>query len=157
VNEQDWDRTAATFEEDVFNVPANDRLGLIEAFVKRHGGAARTAADIGCGIGRTLDLLARHCGPVHALDFSSACLEVARDQHLAHGNVRYHHVDLAQDPPPFDPVHLVLCINAWLMHEPDRRNAMVRHTLASVAPGGHLLLVTPALESALFATHRLVR
>lgn len=157
MNEQDWDRTAATFEEDVFNVPANDRLGLIEAFVQQHAGADRMAADIGCGIGRTLDLLARRFGTVHALDFSSACLQVARDQHVAHGNIRYHHVDLAREVPPFGPVDLVLCINAWLMHEPDRRNAMVRHTLDSVAPGGHLLLVTPALESALFATHRLVR
>lgn len=157
MNERDWDHTAATFEEDVFNVPANDRLGLIAAFVHEHGGQHHTAADMGCGVGRTVPLLARHFGQVEAVDFSSECLAVAERQNVGLNNVRYHHVDLASDPPPFAPVDMVLCINAWLMHEPDRRTAMVKHTLGAVKPGGHLLLVTPALESALFATHRLVR
>jgi 2-polyprenyl-3-methyl-5-hydroxy-6-metoxy-1,4-benzoquinol methylase len=157
VNESDWDDTAATFEEDVFNVPANDRLGLIAAFVHEHGGEQRVAADIGCGVGRTLSLLAGQFQAVEAADLSSACLTVAQRQHAGLHNVRYHHVDMAASPPPFAPVDLVLCINAWLMHEPDRRTSMVKHTLGAVRPGGHLLLVTPALESALFATHRLVR
>lgn len=157
MNEQDWDDTAASFEEDVFNVPANDRLGLIPAFVAQHAGKDRTAADIGCGIGRTVGLLARHFGELHAADFSQECLTVAERRNAAHHNVRYHHADLAHDPAPFAQVDLVVCINAWLMHEPDRRAQMVKHTLDTVKPGGHLLLVTPALESALFATHRLVR
>jgi len=157
VKERDWDRIAATFEEDVFNVPANDRLGLIAAFVRGHAGKDRAAADMGCGIGRTLPLLADHFGTVHALDFSSACLAVAERDNIVRSNIRYHHLDLATAEAPFGPVGLVLCINAWLMHEPGLRDAMVRNTLACVKPGGHLLLVTPALESALFATHRLVR
>ncbi|MEX1133072.1 MAG: class I SAM-dependent methyltransferase [Flavobacteriales bacterium] len=157
MNERDWDDTAATFEEDVFNVPANDRLGMISAFVRTHGGKHRVAADMGCGIGRTLGLLADHFRTVEAADFSSACLDVARHQNAEHNNVRYHHVDLARTSLPFERVDLVLCINAWLMHEPDRRTSMVKRTLDAVKPGGHLLLVTPALESALFATHRLVR
>lgn len=157
MNEQDWDRTAATFEEDVFSVPAHDKRGAISSFVNSMASPDGRAADIGCGIGRTLPLLARGFGQVHALDLSRECLAVAERGCPAFGNIRYHHVDLAQDPAPFPPVDLVLCINAWLMHEPGRRDAMVRHTLACVKPGGHLLLVTPALESALFATHRLVR
>jgi trans-aconitate methyltransferase len=157
VNESDWDDTAATFEEDVFNVPANDRLRLIAAFVQQHGGKQRVAADIGCGVGRTVALLARHFEAVEAVDFSSACLAVAQRQNAGHNNVRYHHVDLASAVLPFQPVDLVLCINAWLMHEPDHRTSMVKRTLDAVKPGGHLLLVTPSLESALFATHRLVR
>ena len=157
MNEHDWDRIAATFDEDVLNVPANDRRGLIAAHVSAHGDPEHAAADIGCGIGRALPLLAKAFGRVEALDFSGACLEVARTQHAVHTHIRYHHVDLAREEPPFDPVHYVLCINAWLMHLPVQRDTMVRNTLECVRPGGHLLLVTPALESALFATHRLVR
>lgn len=157
MNERDWDRTAATFEEDVFNVPAHDRLGLIAAFVREHGSKDAVAADIGCGVGRTLSLLSAQFRTVEAADLSSECLAVAQRQNAGLNNVRYHHVDLAATPSPFTPVDLVLCINAWLMHEPDRRTSMVKRTLEAVKPGGHLLLVTPALESALFATHRLVR
>lgn len=157
MNEKDWDRTAATFDEDVFNVPANDRRELIGFFVKLHGGPQRSAADIGCGIGRTLPLLSGQFGVIHALDFSSECLAVAEQANLEQDNIRYHHIDLASDGIPFEPVDFVLCINAWLMFEPDRRSSMVDRTLSCVKPGGHLLLVTPALESALFATHRLVR
>jgi len=157
MNEKDWDRTAATFDEDVFNVPANDRQGLILRSIRRYAGKDKVAADLGCGIGRTVKMLASHFGAVHAVDFSSECLAGADRDHPGLNYVDYHHIDLAEEPVPFEPVDVVLCINAWLMHPPDKRVGMVGHVLDAVKPGGHLVLVTPALESALFATHRLVR
>ena len=47
MNEKDWDRTAATFDEDVFNVPANDRQGLILRSIRRYAGKDNTAAFFG--------------------------------------------------------------------------------------------------------------
>ena len=46
MNEKDWDRTAATFNEDVFNVPANDRQGLILRSIRRYAGKDKVAAEL---------------------------------------------------------------------------------------------------------------
>lgn len=156
MNEQDWDDVAATFEEDIFSVPQHDRQKKIMKCVQRHGGRSKVAADIGCGIGRTVPILARNFGTVHATDISGECLAVAEKSNARYHNVDYHHADLAK-PLPFAPVDFALCINVLLIASRAKRQAMLANICAAVKPGGHLLLVTPALESALYASHRLVQ
>jgi 2-polyprenyl-3-methyl-5-hydroxy-6-metoxy-1,4-benzoquinol methylase len=156
VNEREWDAVAATFEEDIFSLPANDRLGLIADRVQRFGGKDKSAADIGCGIGRTLPLLAASFGEVHATDLSNECLEVARRAYAHHANIQYHHGDLAELDQPLPMVDLALCINVLLTAPLARRQAMLNSIASAIKPGGHLLITSPSLESALFATHRLV-
>ena len=156
MDEQDWDDVAATFEEDIFSVPEHDRkqkiMQRVQRYAKKHG----TAADIGCGIGRTVPMLAEHFATVHATDISSECLSVAENKNARYHNVEYHHADLTQ-PLPFAPVDFALCINVLLIASRAKRQAMMANMCAAVKLGGHLLLVTPALESALYASHRLVQ
>ncbi len=156
MNEREWDAVASTFEEDIFSLPANDRLGLIADRVRRFGGKDRSAADIGCGIGRTLPLLVAHFGEVHATDLSNECLEVARRSYAQHPNIQYHHGDLAELSEPLPMVDLALCINVLLTAPLARRQNMLHSIAAAIKPGGHLLITSPSLESALFTTHRLV-
>ncbi len=157
MKERDWDQVAASFDAEIFNVPANDRKGLIAAHVARLGHPARTAADLGCGIGRTLPLLADHFGAVVGVDVSSKCLALARRKFGRRKQVRYVHADLAEGNGLHDPVDLVLCINTWLTTDAAVGEALVHHTCEAVAPGGHLLLVVPALESSLLASHMMTR
>lgn len=156
MEEQDWDAVAATFEEDIFSVPEHDRSRKILKRVLRYAGKENTAGDIGCGIGRTVPMLAEHFARVHAVDLSSECLSIAEHRNARFHNVDYHHADLVR-PLPFPPVDLALCINVLLVASRAKRMAMLANICASVKPGGHLLLVTPALESALYASHRLVQ
>lgn len=156
MDEQAWDDVAATFEEEIFSVTKHDRKRKVLQRVQCYAGRKRTAADIGCGIGHTVPMLAEHFGTVHATDLSSECLAVAENRNARYHNVEYHHADLAR-PLPFPPVDLALCINVLLNASRIRRQAMMANICASVKPGGHLLLVTPALESALYASHRLVQ
>ncbi len=155
MDEKDWDEVAATFDEEILNVPKHDRRGKIRAVVRRNAGPRRTAADIGCGIGRTIPLLAPLFAKVHATDISSRCLRRAEKDHARFRNVLYHHADLAH-VLPFAPVDFVLCINVLLQASRTKRQAMLAQLCAAVKPGGELLLVVPAVESALYATHRLV-
>jgi ubiquinone/menaquinone biosynthesis C-methylase UbiE len=104
VNERDWDAVASRFEEEIFNVPANDRRGWIASAVKRHADPQGTALDIGCGIGRTVKLLAGHFGRVIASDVSSECLAIAAHVNRTVQNVTYEHADLIKSPPN---------VNAW--------------------------------------------
>ncbi len=155
VNERDWDEVAATFEEDIFSVPANDRLGLIAERVRRSGAKDRSVADLGCGIGRMLPLLAECFGEVHAMDISSECLAVAERKNEQLGSIRYTHVDLSVAELPH--VDLALCINVLLTASLSKRQVMLSNACGSIKPEGHLLLTTPSLESALYASHRLVQ
>lgn len=156
MDEQDWDDVAATFDEDIFSVPRHDRRRKLLKRVQRHAGKDRVAADIGCGIGRTVPMLAEHFGSVQAMDISRKCLARAERAHARFHNVAYHHADLARSVP-FPPVDFALCINVLLTAVRAKRQAMMANLCAAVRPGGHLLLVTPALESALYASHRLVQ
>ncbi|MGB3526714.1 MAG: class I SAM-dependent methyltransferase [Flavobacteriales bacterium] len=156
MDEQAWDDVAATFEDDIFSVPEHDRKQKILQRVQRYAKKDGSAADIGCGIGRTVPMLAEHFATVHATDISSECLSVAEKRNARYHNVVYHHADLSQ-PLPFPRVDFALCINVLLIASRAKRQAMMANMCAAVKPGGHLLLVTPALESALYASHRLVQ
>lgn len=157
MHEQEWDQVAGTFEEEIFNVPANDHKGLIAQAVERFASRDAVATDLGCGVGRTLPLLAEHFGRVHAVDVSSACLAVAEEACRSHANIRYVHADLSRDRRGYPQADLVLCINTWLNADPLMRAGIVRNTCQSVKRGGHLVLVVPALGSALLATLRQVQ
>jgi SAM-dependent methyltransferase len=157
MQERDWDRVAASFDAEIFNVPANDRKGLIAEHIQRLGGKHRVAADLGCGIGRTLPLLADHFGTVIGVDISRKCLALAARKFIDTPNIRFVHADLTKHAGVEKPVDLVLCINTWLSAHPAKREALIGHTCSAVAKGGHLLLVVPALESALLTTHVMVR
>ena len=101
-------------------------------------------------------MLAEHFASVFATDLSSECLTVAENKNARYHNVEYLHADLAK-PLPFPPVDFALCINVLLIASRAKRQAMMDNICAVVKPGGHLLLVTPSLESALYASHRLVQ
>jgi ubiquinone/menaquinone biosynthesis C-methylase UbiE len=156
MDERDWDNVAASFEEDIFSVPEHDRKKKILQRVLRYAGKRKTAADIGCGIGRTVPMLAEHFKSIQATDISGECLAVAENRHARYRNVKYVHADLAK-PLPFPAVDFALCIYVLLIASPAKRQAMMANLCATVKRGGHLLLVTPALESALYASHRLVQ
>lgn len=157
MNEREWDAVAATFEEDIFSVPANDRSGLIAERVLRYGGKHKTAADIGCGIGRTLPMLARSFGTVVASDLSTECLAIAQRKYNGWPNISYQHIDLREQAEPEEAVDFGLCINVLLTASLGMRQQMMASVRARIKPGGHLLLTAPALESALYASHRLVQ
>ncbi len=152
MDERSWDAVASRFEAEIFNVPANDRKGLIASTIARHADPDGTAADIGCGIGRTIGLLAEHFGRVVASDVSRECLSIAAHRNRAIGNASYHHVDLTAGPPPGDAVHFALCINTLLLADGTKRARMIANLCAGVRKGGHLLLVVPSIESVLL-TH----
>lgn len=154
MNERDWDAVAARFEQEIFNVPANDRKGLIKSLVERFALPGGTAADLGCGIGRTLPLLSVNFQQVHAVEFSRECLGIAKRRYRRLKNIDYLYNDLTRDPVPVPQVDLVLCINTLLLADLQKRMSMWGHMCSCVKPGGRLILVVPSVESTLLVRHR---
>ncbi len=154
MNEQDWDQVAETFDEEIFNVPANDSRALIRTWLERLARPDATATDLGCGVGRTLPLLSDLYHTVYAVDVSSQCLAVAAQACAGYDNIRYVHADLSKGRNGYPVADVVLCINTWLNASPVIRKGIADTTCRSVRRGGHLLLVVPSVESALLTTCR---
>lgn len=149
MNRDYWDRVAVDYESQVLSVFDQDAEGLVRAAITAvgNGSPAASAADLGCGVGKFVPILAEAFGTVEACDLSGLALERARSRCKALPNVRFCRLDLVSDPVPFEPVDFVLCVNVLLMSSLDQNLRAWRAVTNQVKEGGRLLLVVPSLES----------
>jgi trans-aconitate methyltransferase len=148
-----WEETGRRYESEVFNVAAHDHGGIIRRGIVEANG--KTAADMGCGVGNFLPLLADRFTRVTAVDFSSACLRQCENAHAAQGNISFLRGDLRKTGKLFAPVDFVLSVNAILSPRLVDQLAMLKTLHRHLRPGGRLLLIVPAIESALLTDHTL--
>ncbi|MFB6398570.1 class I SAM-dependent methyltransferase [Polymorphospora lycopeni] len=95
--------------------------------------------DLGCGEGADALWLARRGWQVTGVDISDVALRRAAAGDDT-GRVTWTRVDLATEPPPAGPFDLVSAQYFPLRREPG--HAVLRGLLATVAPGGTLLVVS---------------
>lgn len=109
-----------------------------------------TAADVGCGDGFYTIPLARFLGPsgkVYAEDISDVEL-IKLKEHLGKEGLRNVEVikGAVDDPKlPAGRLDAVLIVNAY--HEMTEHDAMLRHTLAALKPGGTFVLMEGIWDS----------
>lgn len=151
-----WDRMAARYEDEIFEVAKQDREGLVLGAIARHANPAGTASDLGCGIGDFLPALSTRFREVLAVDLSAKCIARARAQCSGLKNVSYRTLDLAKPGVRLPRVDVALSVNSLLTPSLAHRGRMLNAVCGSIRPGGHLVLVVPSLESALLADFRLV-
>lgn len=151
-----WDNLADNYEDEIFSVLEHDEAGLIRQHIEDRADPAARAADLGCGTGNFLPLLASAFGAVEACDLSAGLLDTARRRARDLDHIRFHHLDLASDVPPFAAVDLALCVNVLIMPSLDVRLRAWRTVTGQVRRGGTLVLVVPSLESTLYTSFRRV-
>jgi SAM-dependent methyltransferase len=156
MNTDYWDRMARNFETEIFSVFANDRKGLITSRIRKLGSPRTAATDLGCGIGGFLPALSQAFGSVTAVDVSAKTLRRARANCSSLGNVRYLKADLTSPKARLPKAGFALSVNTLLTPSPDKSSSMLDLTVGHITPRGHLLLVVPALESALLSRFRLI-
>jgi SAM-dependent methyltransferase len=154
MNKSFWNSVARQFDEEIFHVLAGDRNRAILGHIERLRSTDAVAADFGCGTGRCLDALSPRFGKVYAVDFSNKCLDTAREKYAHLENVVFAQHDLAREKVKFDDVAFMLSINTLIMGSAKAREGIWSNLSRNVIKGGHLLLVVPSLESALFARSR---
>src|SRR5579863_10277270 len=106
--------------------------------------AGDTAADVGCGDGFYTIPLAQFLGPsgkVFAEDISDAELFKLKEHLAKEGLKNVEVIKGAEDDPklPLDRLDAALVVNAY--HEMTAHEAMLRHTLAALKPGGTFVLM----------------
>ena len=146
-----WEDVAPQHKDKIFDVFVNDRKGIIQNAIKKYAHRGQTSLDLGCAIGKWLPVLSSVSSVVYAVDIAKRYLDVAEDTHRHLSNIRYLHIDLSKPGKKIPPADMVLCVNTLLTDDEKRRDAIFHSVVSRVKRGGHLVLVVPALESALFS------
>ncbi|MDX6766339.1 MAG: class I SAM-dependent methyltransferase [Candidatus Methylacidiphilales bacterium] len=149
-----WEEKGRAYDAEIFDVYAEDRKGVVAAAIRRTLRKSDRAADLGCGTGKALPLLAPRALSVEAVDLSESCLRKARHFADAWKNITFRRADLARERVS-GRLDFVLNVNVLIMPDAGVRQAILRHIAVRLKRGGRLLLVVPSLESSLWVARRL--
>src|ERR1041384_4109613 len=73
-----WNKVAATYDTQIFNVFQNDRKKKLKKFVMKYANKQNTAIDFGCGVGKALPLLSPLFKEIIGIDVSKKCIAIAK-------------------------------------------------------------------------------
>jgi len=147
---RDWDRVAADyFNEVVSPLAAGVPRPLLRALEALPDPGSKTIADLGCGPGTMIPLLAARFGHVLAIDFSLAMLARARAACRA-PHVSFHRADLADLRRFRARVDVAVTVNAVLTPDVERLTRTFEAIHGTLRPGGVLVGVFPAMEAVLY-------
>lgn len=152
---RDWDALAGDFDRDVFDPTGTDGHGDFARALRRVG-RVELAVDLGCGTGRLLPRLARRATHVVGLDFAPALLRAAAARTAGSDRIAVRRADLARPLRKPRGAGLVACTNVLLSPDDGVRHRILRNARNMLRPRGELVLVVPALESALWLNNRIV-
>jgi 2-polyprenyl-3-methyl-5-hydroxy-6-metoxy-1,4-benzoquinol methylase len=151
-----WNRMGKIYRDEIFSVAENDKSRIIKKQLKKFVAPGVVAADFGCGIGGFIPILSEQCKKVYAADFSESCLQKAKTAYGHLINVSFHCADLTVPKVALPKVDFILCVNAVITSSLSKRAGIFKNIASHLKKDGHLFLVVPSLESALFANFRLV-
>ena len=146
-----WDNIFENYNTEIFDVLKNDKNEIIKSYINNISSSKKTVADFGCGIGKWLPTLSKQFMEVFAIDFSSSNMECCEKKYKSLKNINFLTIDMTHDwksPHHFD---VILCVNAILNEALSERTVFFNNISANLSTNGHLVLVVPSLESALFS------
>jgi 2-polyprenyl-3-methyl-5-hydroxy-6-metoxy-1,4-benzoquinol methylase len=142
---------APNYNEEIFDVLENDKSGKIISAIEEVASKDKTVADVGCAIGKWIPLLATAFKHVVATDISATNLELAKERCRNYLNVDYQRMDMSANNLTVTPCDVVVCINAILTDDLNKRINFFQALQLSLLEKGTLILVVPSLESKLFS------
>lgn len=142
-----WEKMAADYSEEIFDVLHHDKKGLIRAIIAHNAGKNKTVIDIGCAIGKWLPVLSPKFKKVIALDISANNLKIAREKHASLTNIDYVRADMSgrRTPPP--ACDFGICINAIMTPDRKARDRFFDSLSPCIKKGGEIVITVPSLES----------
>src|SRR5688572_22215156 len=125
-----WSRAAEVYEKEFID-PYRDAEGnrLLEALAGLDG-AALTAADLGCGIGPLLPVLAAKFAHVAAVDFAPGMLDRAKERCAGLTNVTFHRRELTDLAPLHGTLDVAVAVNSLVLPDVGRLEEALRQVRA---------------------------
>ncbi len=120
-----WDSLADSYEEDLLEISREDLEGALSEELNSLGEKAVSVADLGCGPGSLLPLLARYFNQVIAVDYAEELLNQAR-RRCSSRKIRFVSHDLSKGRRLPFTVEVVCCINALIDPDRDKRSGMLK-------------------------------
>jgi len=151
-----WDVPATDYSNTVLSVFENDTKEKIKSSVIEFGGSEKKAIDLGCGTGNFLPLLTDNFNETLACDYSKAMIKTAKLNNKNLNRLTFETCNLEKDLPSNYPFDFGLCVNVILTPKIQKREKIWTNLNRIISKGGHLTMVLPSLESALYSKNRLV-
>ena len=156
MNRAYWDRLARRYSDEVLEITAVDSNGVLARTAAALGRRYAVAGDFGCGVGATTRAFAPYFERIVGVDFAPKLLAEA-ERRTKDDTVSYVLADLAADRPLNFRVDAGFCVNCLIAPRYETRVRIARTVARAVRRGGPVVIVVPALESALRTYHALVR
>ncbi len=130
-----WEKKGSNYDAEIFDVYAEDQSGVVASTIRRLVQNCHRVADLGCGTGKALPLLASRARSVEAVDLSGSCLDKARDACAGLPGITYRRADLSRDRER-GLLDFVLNVNVLIMPDEAVRHAILRTIARRLKPGG---------------------
>jgi len=172
-----WNAQARNYDDNIFSTIDEDTTGIILQIIERCAGlAGETGAleadgpfsrcvDLGCGAGKYLPALSSRFRTVAGYDLSPKLVGLARKEVERRGlqNVTVNTRDLLDvwfrngNMPSEEMESYGFAVLANVLIAPitdSERGLMLRNASRCLCPGGHLMVIVPSLESAMYVNMR---
>lgn len=152
--EAHWNKIAAKYEGEIFDVFKSDRRKILPEYFRKHANPDHTAIDFGCGIGKAFPYLAPAFKSVLATDISGECIRIAKQR--KYKNIEFKRADLSSKKVNFPVADFAFCCNVIMLPEVERDFTMFRNISNSLRTGGHALIIVPSFESIFYSSWRMM-
>jgi SAM-dependent methyltransferase len=154
---ESWSRAAASYEEEFIDPYRPDVRSPLPGALRRLAEAgAASAADLGCGTGPLLPLLAKHFRQVYAVDFAPAMLERARQRAAGLSHVTFLERSLTDLGELGGRVDVAVAVNSLVLPDLRELEEALRQARSVLRPGGRFLGILPAMDAVHYYTMLLV-
>jgi SAM-dependent methyltransferase len=148
-----WSKVAANYEAEFIDPYLPEvRNPLPAALAELPDRAKLTVADLGCGVGPLLHLLAGQFRRVLAIDFAEGMLARARERCHGLANVEFHRLGLTDLRSLAGKVDVAVAVNSLVLPDSSQLDEALRQIHASLRPGGHFLGIVPAMDAVHYFT-----
>jgi SAM-dependent methyltransferase len=118
--------------------------------------AAKTVADLGCGLGPLLPFLAERFGKVIGIDFAEGMLARAREHCARYKHVELRHLALTNLASLACQVDVAIAVNSIVMPDVSDQEQALREIYQCLRPDGVFLGILPAMDAVHYFTMLLV-
>jgi SAM-dependent methyltransferase len=148
-----WSRAAKSYEQDFVDPYRSEvRSPLEQALRELADPARKTVADLGCGIGSLLPILAGQFQHVLAIDFAEGMLERARERCRGLRNVEFLHLPLTDLKSLSQRVDVAVAVNSLIMPDIPSLEEALCQIRRLLRPGGVFLGIVPAMDAVHYLT-----
>lgn len=150
MEQKDWDNIAKEYHKEVISpFQSGVRNPLFKKLTTIKNTANKVVADIGCGRGDILDLLASKFKRVYAIDFSPVMIEIAKEQSLKK-NIKYHVRDMRHLKEFNNKFDVVISVNSILMPKIIDVNESLKSIHSCLSRNGKFYGIFPSMGSILY-------